>query len=76
MIYLFLEVFSSVNKTMTPWSEDHPLDQSMDRLYGPLRKLTMRNENEAYCDRINSERDSDKFWRQFSLISPEGMNFR
>ena len=57
-----MSVEMSVNKTMTPWSEDHPLDQSMDHLYGPLRQLTIKNENEAYCDRINSKRDSDNFW--------------
>ena len=57
-------------------SEDHSLNQSMDLLYGPLRELTIRNENEAYCYSINSKRDSDKFWRQFSHISPRGGNFR
>ena len=47
-------------------------------VHGPplrtLRQLTIKNENEACCDRINSKRDSDKFWRQFSLISLEGGN--
>ena len=27
---------------MTPWPKDHPLDQSMDHLYGPLRQLTIK----------------------------------
>ena len=71
-----LETKESVNKIMTLWSEDHPLDQSMDHLHEPLRKLTIKNENEAYCDCISSKRELDKFWHQFSLISPRGGNFK
>ena len=45
-------MLGSVKKIIAPWSDDHPLDQSIDHLYGPLRELTIRNENEAYCDGI------------------------
>ena len=38
---------------------------------GTLRELTIKNENEAYCNHINSKRDSDKFWHQFSLFCHE-----
>ena len=42
---------------------------SSGSVHGPLRELTIRNGNEAYNDRMNSKRDLDKFWRQFSFIS-------
>ena len=42
---------------------DYQCEQNNDPLIrGPV---TIKNENEAYCDRIDSKRDSDKFWCLF-----------